>query len=128
MRRLLLLTFSMLPSLAQARAQADLPYGLGEAFSTALRFARIDRGCKITDKDPDAAFFTFECQDDQKARRGAVELWRTDRGVRVQVSLGDDPHYMELRWVELIERKLKEERGTPPAPNKPAPSPAPRVD
>ena len=125
--RLLLLLLALCTT-AHARAKADLPYGLAESFSTALRFARVDRGCKITDKDPDAAFFTFECTDDEKVKRGSVEVFKTERGVRVQVSLGDDPHYMEVRWVELIERKLKDERGTPPAVSAPNPSPAPRLE
>jgi hypothetical protein len=107
---------------AHARAQADLPYAVGEAFSTALRFVRVDRGCKIVDKDPDAAFVAFECDDDGKVKRGSLELFKVAAGVRTQVTLGDDTHGMELRWLELFERKLRDERGTPTPPPPPAPS------
>jgi hypothetical protein len=87
-----------------------------------MRFIRIDRGCAILDKDADAAFIAFECKEDEKARRGALEIWRAGQGVRLQVTLPDEPHYMELRFLELLERKLRDELGTaPPAPKKPPP-------
>ena len=113
------------PTTAHARAQSDLPYALGEAFSTALRFVRVDRGCKIVDKDADAAFVSFECPgDDGKVKRGSLELIKVATGVRTQVTLGDDTHGMELRWLELFERKLRDERGTPTPPPPPAAPPA----
>src|SRR6476469_865045 len=101
---------------ADARAQSDLPYGVAEAFSTALRFVRVDRGCKVVDKDADAAFVSFECSDDGRVKRGSLELFKVPSGVRMQVTLGDDTHGMEIRWLELFERKLREERGTPTPP------------
>jgi hypothetical protein len=116
----LLFTLSI-ASNASARAQTDLPYALGEAFSTALRFVRVDRGCKVIDKDADAAFVAFECDDDGKVKRGSLELFKVPAGVRTQVTLGDDTHGMELRWLELFERKLRDERGTPTPPPVPQP-------
>ena len=114
---------------AHARAEADLPYGLSEAFSTAERFVVVDRGCKVTDKDPEAAFVSFACTDDGQVKRGSIEIFKVGSGVRAQVTLGDDTHGMELRWLELFERKLREERGTPmpPAPA-PPPAAAPKKD
>ncbi len=117
----------LLPAIAAARAQSEVPYTIAETYSVAMRFVRVDKGCAITDKDPDAAFVTFECKEDEKVKRGAIEIFGAKKdGVRVQVNLGDDPHYVELRWIELLERKLREERGTPqpikakePAPPKP---------
>ncbi len=111
---LLLLIF---PSLAFARASSDVNYKVSEAFSAALRFVRVDRHCKVTDKDGDAAFINFECENDGKMERGALELFRSPKnGVRLQVTLGDQPHYIELRFLELLERKLRDELGAPPAP------------
>jgi hypothetical protein len=109
---------------ADARAQSDLPYAVAEAFSTALRFVRVDRGCKVTDKDPDAAFVSFECDDGGKIKRGSLELFKVSSGVRMQVTLGDDTHGTELRWLELFERKLRDERGAPVPPPAPVKQPA----
>ena len=112
----------LLSSTALAKSSKDVPYTVGESFSSALRFVRIDRGCKVTDKDPDAAFITWECKDDDKVLRGSIEIFRAgDKVVRLQVTLGDEPHYAELRFLELLERKLRDERGTPPAVAPPAP-------
>ncbi len=113
---------------ADARAQNDLPYSLSETFSTALRFVAVDRGCKVVDKDAEAAFISFECSDDGKVKRGSLELFKVPSGVRTQVTLGDDTHGMELRWLELFERKLREERGTPSPPPPPAAAPTPKKD
>lgn len=127
MRSLAFLLALALPSLASAKAQSELPgYRLEEVFSTALRFVRVDRGCKVTDKDADAAFVMFECPaDNGHTSKGAVEVFRANKngreGVRLTASLPDEGHGPELRLVELIERKLREERGTPTAPKPPAP-------
>jgi hypothetical protein len=114
---------------AHARAQTELPYSLSETFSTALRFVAVDRGCKVVDKDADAAFISFECSDEGKVKRGSLELIKVGTGVRMQVTLGDDTHGMELRWLELFERKLRDERGTPaPPPAPPAAAPSAKKD
>jgi hypothetical protein len=115
-------------SRVEARAQNEWPWGVSETFSTAVRFVRIDKGCKIVDKDADAAFVAFECSDDGKTKRGSIELIKAGTGVRAQITLGDDTHGMELRWLELLERKLRDERGTPTPPPPPAPltPPAPK--
>jgi len=117
----LLLAFSFVATPVWAKSHVEVPYSLKEVYSTAARFVRVDRGCQITDRDPDAAFVTFECKDDDRVKRGALELiavqvqGQPGRSVRVQLSLGDDPHYMELRFLELFERKLRLELGNPPA-------------
>jgi hypothetical protein len=115
----------LLPSLAFASANAELPWSLSEVYSAAVRFVRVDKGCKLVDQDANAAFVTFEYEEDGHAKKGAVEMWKLASGTGVAVKLGDEPHYVELRWLELIGRKLKDERGTPPPPPRPAPSPAP---
>src|SRR3954466_13017553 len=113
---------------AGARAQTDLPYAIGEAFSTALRFVRVDRGCKVVDKDADAAFVSFECNDEGKVKRGSLELFKVAGGVWSQVTLGDDTHGTEIRWLELFERKLREERGTPTPPPPAVAAPSTKKD
>src|SRR5262245_20287461 len=115
----------LLSTTAFARANSEVPYSLGDVFSTVVRFVRIDKSCKVTDQDPNAAFVTFEYSDEGKTRRGSVELWKTASHTSLQVTLPDEPHYMELHWVDLLGRKLREERGTPPPVR--APSPPPQV-
>ena len=43
------------------------------------------------------------------------------------MTLGDETHGIELRWLELFERKLREERGTPAAPPPRRRRPSPRA-
>ena len=106
-----------------ARTALSFPYPLPVVYNTALRFLRIDRGCQITERDPEAAYLLFECREGGgKPRRGALELYAMDRGVKGHLNLLDEPRYMELRLLELLGQKLREERGDPPQP--PAP-PAP---
>ena len=119
MRAALLL---LIPAIAFAKTSSETPYSVGEVFSTAIRFVRIDKSCKITDQDANAAFVTFEYEDEGHMRRGSLEIWKTANGSNLQVTLGDEPHYVELRWVELIGRKLHDERGTP-VPVRPSPAP-----
>lgn len=109
---------------AFAAANSELGYSLPEVFSTAVRFVRVDRGCKLIDQDANVAFVTFEYVEYGHTRKGAVEVWKTANGTGLSVKLGDEPHYMELHWLELIQRKLKEERGTPVPPAPPPPPPA----
>jgi hypothetical protein len=115
---------------AEARADREVRYPLPDVFSTAVRFVRVDRGCAVTDKDADSAFLTFECPDEGTRRKhGSLELIPMKDTVRVQVTLGDDPHYVELRFLELLERKLRDERGSPvPKPEPPAEAPKPPPD
>lgn len=108
---------------AAARSSASFPYPLDEVYSTAVRFLRIDRGCAITDRDPQAAYLLFECKEGGKARRGALEIFRNDDAVRAQLTLHDEPSYMEVRLLDLLERKLREERGPAHTPRKRPPPP-----
>lgn len=123
---------SFLAVTAHARATLDVALPLDRAFSGALRFVRVDRGCKVTDKDEQAAYVVFECSEGDgspKTKRGNVELFSSDgKNVRIQVTLPDDPKYTELRFVELLERKLKEEYGSIKAPPRAPPPSKPPVD
>ena len=114
---------------AHAKEKTDLGWSFAEVIGTSLRFVRVDRGCKIVDKDEVAAFMIFECPGDpgKDPKRGALEFYRTEKsdGVRVQVSLADEPGYVEKRFLVLLERKLRDERGNPVMPTKNPPPPQP---
>lgn len=131
MKRLIVSCLLLLATTADAKSQAELDWPWDQVWSAAVRFVRIDRGCKIVDKDESAAFLLFECEGDpgKPPRKGSLELYKIDlRGraaVRVQVILADEPRYIELRFLELFERKVREERGPalPPRPPPAAPKP-----
>jgi hypothetical protein len=118
---------------AEARSQIDIVWPLKEVFQIAVRFIRVDRGCKITDRDADAAYITFECEGDggpkAPAKKGALELIpvavQGRSGARVQLTLADEPRYVEMHLLELLERKIRDERGPalPPLRAPPPPSP-----
>ena len=119
-----------LPSIVQARGQLDLPWPLAQLFGVALRFVRVDRGCRVVDKDENAAYIAFECESEpDKKRGGSLELIpltvQGRSGVRAQISLADETHGTELRFLELLERKIREEKGPPPPPGAPRPAPPP---
>ena len=115
---------------ASARSQLALAWPLKDVFPVAVRFVRVDRGCKVTDRDESSGYIVFECDDGGKqVRHGALELIAIDTpgrgGVRAQLTLGDEPRYIELRFLELLERKLRDERGVAPPQRPPAPPPPP---
>jgi hypothetical protein len=104
-----------------ARAQQIFHYPLDDIYSTAVRFVRIDRGCPILDRDPQAAYLVFECREDKRMQSGTLEMFRTPDGVRVQVTLKEAPSYVEARFLEGLAHKLRDERGLPARPKAPPP-------
>ena len=44
--------------------RVELAWGAREVFPVALRFVRVDRNCKVTDKDEGAGYIVFECPPD----------------------------------------------------------------
>jgi hypothetical protein len=114
-------TLIIFTSPSEAKSQSELGWSMADVLSTAVRYVRVDRGCKVTERDDSSAYVLFECpgDDGKKVKPGALELYRVERGgrelVRAQLTLSDDPRYVEIRFLDLLERKLREERG-PPAP------------
>lgn len=110
---------------AWAKSAQDTTYAMSQVYSTAQRFVRVDKGCKITDRDKDAAFLVWECTEKREGKevtlRASLEIFptKTERGqqlLRVQATFNDEPRYMELRFLELLDRKLREDHGLAPAP------------
>ncbi len=120
-------------STAHAKTHLDLaPWPISDVFTVAVRFVRIDRGCKVLEKDEAAGYILFECEGDpgKPAKRGSLELFATKGRdgtdvIRAQCTLSDDPHYMEAHLLDRLERKLRDERGSPPPPKQPPPPPPP---
>jgi hypothetical protein len=118
-----LFTLLLLSGIASARTTSEVAYSLKDVYTTAMRFVRIDRSCKLLERDPEAAYLTFECEDDGKQKRGALEMFKSGEQVRLQLSLTDDPRYVEMRFLELFERKLRDELGAPVSKKPPPPPP-----
>jgi hypothetical protein len=133
MKRVLVLASSLMVLLASAatdaRSQVDLGWPLSTVFPIAVRFVRVDRGCDVVDKDAQAGYVVFACPDDSGKKdapphRGTLEFIAPDPSqsrVRVQVTLAEEPRYMELRFLELLERKIRDERGPAPPVRHPEP-------
>lgn len=100
---------------ATARAAFDSPYTLEQTYNAALRYVRIDRGYKVTEKDPNAAYVLFEYQDTSgKESPGAIELVPASGQVKVVVQLPKMPRYHEQVLADGLAKKLRDELGEPP--------------
>jgi hypothetical protein len=97
----------------------------------------VDEHLKITEKDADAGYVTFELRDDGKTFRGALEVMTVVRDgrtlVRFVLQIADRPSWIELAMLTRLETKLRAELGSPspgpakePAKDKDAPKDAPR--
>jgi hypothetical protein len=132
-----LLVAALSSTVAWARSQVELLWPLSTVYPIAVRFIRVDRGCEILDKDPQSAYVVFACPDepppggsakDAVPRHGTLELigYESTGKTRAQVTLNEEPRYMEMRFLELLERKIRDERG--PVPPKPPAPPAAAPD
>ena len=123
---------------AAARSEKTLSYPRDAVWSTMVRFLVVDEHVKVLEKDGDAGYVTFEIKDDGKVYRGSMEVMtiiRERRGsVRFVLQIEDRPDWMEIAMLARLERKLRQELGSPSpgpqkeAPKEDAPKDAPRSD
>lgn len=110
---------------ATARASFDSPYSLEQTFHTALRYVRIDRGYKVNEKDPQAAYVMFDYRDTSgRDTPGSIEMVPSGQSVKVVVQLPKMPRYHEQVLADGLTRKLRDELGEPPPRPTPAPPPS----
>jgi hypothetical protein len=108
---------------ATARAAFDSPYTLDQTYSSALRFIRVDRGFKISEKDPQAAYVLFEYKESgDRVTPGAIEVVASGSVIKVVVQLQQMPRYHEQVLADALAKKLRDEYGEPP--HKAPPPPA----
>jgi hypothetical protein len=111
---------------ATARASFDSPYTLDQTFSSALRFVRVDRGYKVSEKDPQSAYVLFEYKEaGDRVSPGAIEMVASGSVVKVVVQLQQMPRYHEQVLADALAKKLRDEYGEPPHK---APPPPPAQD
>lgn len=113
---------------AWARSEKTVGYAREQAWATVVRFLVVDEHVKITDKDADAGYVMFELRDDGKTFRGSLELIGVveDRRPRLKLvmQIDDRPDWVELAMLTRLERKLRAELGSAPAPSAPPKAPA----
>jgi hypothetical protein len=111
---------------ALARSTAVLSYPLGDVWSTAVRFVRVDRGYPVREKDEESGYILFDMVDGSKTYKASLELIRAtdDQGrdaTRAAFSIPDLPRHYETMLLDKLSAKVKEERGSPapPPPKRP---------
>ena len=139
MRALLIVIALCAP--AFARTEKTLAYPRDQAWPAAVRFVRVDLGLKIVEKDADAGYVLFELYEakEKKAYRGSLEVVDVVQDgrhlVRFVLQIEDRPSWVEIEMMTKLERKLRDELGSPspaptqkPPPKKDPPAPEPPKD
>jgi hypothetical protein len=116
---------AMHPEAAWGRSEKTLAYPRDQVWSTAVRFIAVDEHAKITEKDAEAGYVTFELRDEGRPYRGSLEVVTVRQqdghsAVRFVLQIADRPSWMELAMLARLEDKLRAELGSP------APTPPPR--
>jgi hypothetical protein len=118
--------------MAFARSEKTLAYPREQVWPTAVRFLVVDEHVKVTEKDPDAGFVTFELRDEGKTYRGALEVVSVQRDGRAEVrfvlQIEDRPSWLEIAMLRRLEAKLHVELGSPIPPPSPPEREAPKDD
>lgn len=123
MRRLLLCLLLALPGSAAARSEGrTLTYLREHVWPTAVRFLVVDEKAKLIDKDSDAGYVLFEIKEDGKSFRGSLEIITVMNGenpnLKFAINIIDRPLWREAGMVDRLEKKLRNELGSPPPPKK----------
>jgi hypothetical protein len=115
------------PVAANARSERTVGWTPAQVWAGAVRFLRIDEGVAIVDKDADAGYVVFEYPDEGKTYRGALEVVAIEKDggtvVKLILTIADRPDYVEAGMLERLERRLRDELGSPPS--RPPPPKAP---
>jgi hypothetical protein len=121
------------PMAAMMENRRVISYPFEQVWPTAIRFLRVDRGYKVTDRDVEAGYVLFEFPLDGDQRgNGSLEMFRTEDSsgrpsVSVSVSTGAGPIHLPNTLLDGLAAKVREERGQPaPPPPKDKPQPKPK--
>jgi hypothetical protein len=131
MRRILLCLLLATGS-AYARSEKTLAYPRDPAWSTAVRFIRVNAGLKVIEKDAEAGYVIFEFKEDKKTFRGSLELIEVVKDgrklCRFVMTIEDRPQWVEIELLTKLERKLRAELGSPAPTPSPKPEEPPKKD
>jgi hypothetical protein len=101
-----------------------LSYPFDQVWPTAIRYLRIDRGYKVTDRDEEAGYMLFEFPvDGGRIGSGSVEMFATEDAagrpsVSLAVNTGAGPVHLPNSILDGIAAKVRAERGQPVDPPK----------
>ncbi len=132
MRYLIALGLVLTLSLPAAAHRSDThAYRYEQVWRSAVRLLRVDYGFPLHDRDPEIGFVMFDYMEGGRAHPGSMELVRGMENrretVRVTVHIPAMPSYIERMVLDKLQRKLREEYGTP-LPPPPPPEPEPEVE
>jgi hypothetical protein len=111
-------------SMALIENRRLLSYPFEQVWPTAIRYLRIDRGYKVTDRDEEAGYMLFEFPvEGGRVGNGSVEMFATEDAagrpsVSVSVNTGAGPVHLPNTILDGIAAKVRAERGQPVAPPK----------
>ncbi|PID39839.1 MAG: hypothetical protein CSA65_06670 [Proteobacteria bacterium] len=112
---------SLAPSPALAKSERALDYSFKQVWSTAVRMIRVDRGYPVSDKDKDNGYilFVFPGKGSVKKCAASLELVQTKdpqgfEQIKLKLRIQHQPSWVELQFLDHLERKLRSEQGPPP--------------
>ena len=124
MRRIVFCLLLATSGVASARSEKTLAYPRDPAWAASVRFLRVNAGLKVIEKDADAGYVIFEFKEDKKTFRGSLELIEVVKDgrklIRFVMTIEDRPQWVEIELLTKLERKLRDELGTP------TPTPTPK--
>lgn len=96
---------------AEAKASAEAACSLRQAYSTALRYLRVDKGFVVLEKDAEAGYLLFSYPEASRREgaRGAIELVELSKAIRIVVSIQGVPAYHEQVLKQQLLMKLRAE-------------------
>ncbi|MCB9556104.1 MAG: hypothetical protein H6707_08370 [Deltaproteobacteria bacterium] len=115
---------------AWAKSVQTVDYPLGNVWSTTIRFLRVDRGYRITDKDRETGYILFVYPGKGAVKHCAASLElisvREDeqQRIRMQLNIDHQASYVEVDLLEQIAKKLRDELGPPREPSRKKEPPA----
>ena len=108
--------------LAFLSTQRTLSYPFEHVWPTAVRYLRIDRKFKVTDRDEEAGYMLFEFQSGPgRTGSGSMEMIKTTDAsgrpsVQLMVTTTNGAAHLPHSIAEGLELKIRSERGAPPPP------------
>jgi hypothetical protein len=118
---LLVAALVCLPAPALAKAVHESPYTYEQTFGSTLRLLKVDLEMEVTEVNADWGYVLFLYTDSESGKRknrASFSFVREDGKVTVTLQVPAMPSYHEQHILEKLRRKLEDEHGEPPVPQK----------